>query len=405
MSTTGAGTSQVPPDVEQSTSPGTTVVSMGTGPTETAGPDARNDRRADVDSKMALVAALLQECGCDGLLILEQDNLAWLTSGAIARGILDPRELPAVYCNGDARWLLSSNVDSQRMFDEEIDALGFQLKEWPYHWGREQLLADLCQNRKVACDVPHGECIVVGEQVRRLRRKLTVYEQACLQAVGTIVTHAVEATCRTMEPGLSEREMAAQVSHRMMHRGAQVLHVGIGVDGRPRRYRQHGYTGAILSRHAVVSATGEKYGVCATATRAVAFGETDPDFRKDHNAVCKVAATYLASTWPEAVPREILLAGRRIYLLAGYEHEWMLAPQGFVTGRAAVELPLLPQTEELFQASWVVTWTPSAGAARGGDTYLITDQGPKLMTPTEVWPLKRIRVQGAEFVHPDILQR
>ena len=49
--------------------------------------------------------------------------------------------------------------------------------------------------------------------------------------------------------------------------------------------------------------------------------------------------------------------------------------------------------------------TPSAGAARGGDTYLITEQGPRLITPTEVWPLKRIRVQGAEFVHPDILQR
>jgi hypothetical protein len=118
-----------------------------------------------------------------------------------------------------------------------------------------------------------------------------------------------------------------------------------------------------------------------------------------------VAATYLASTWSDAVPREILLAGRRIYLLSGFEHEWMLAPQGFVTGRAVVELPLLPQTEELFQPGWAVTWTPSAGAARGGDTYLITEQGPRLITPTEVWPLKRIRVQGAEFVHPDILQR
>jgi hypothetical protein len=185
----------------------------------------------------------------------------------------------------------------------------------------------------------------------------------------------------------------------------QALHVSVAVDGRSRRYRQHGYTSTALERCGVVSATGRKYGLCATATRALSFGEIDPDFRKEHNAVCKVNATYLASTWPDAVPREILMAGRRIYLLSGFEHEWMLAPQGFVTGRSPIELSLFPQTEELFQPGWAVTWTASAGAARGGDTYLISEEGPRLVTPTEAWPLKRIRVQGAEFVHPDILQR
>jgi hypothetical protein len=35
----------------------------------------------------------------------------------------------------------------------------------------------------------------------------------------------------------------------------------------------------------------------------------------------------------------------------------------------------------------------------------VTEAGPRLTTPTEVWPLKRIRVQGADFVRPDLLQR
>jgi hypothetical protein len=66
---------------------------------------------------------------------------------------------------------------------------------------------------------------------------------------------------------------------------------------------------------------------------------------------------------------------------------------------------LTPQTEELFQPDWCVTWNASAGAACSCDTFLITEQGPKIITPTEVWPLKRIRIQGAEFVRPDVLQR
>ena len=86
---------------------------------------AVSDRRADIDAKMASVAALLQETKCEGLLLLEPENFAWLTSGAVARGQLDATEVPAIYCNGEARWVLSSNVDSQRLFDEEIDGLGF----------------------------------------------------------------------------------------------------------------------------------------------------------------------------------------------------------------------------------------------------------------------------------------
>src|SRR5690349_9819727 len=85
-----------------------------------------SDRRADVDAKQTQVAALLNEAKCEGLLVLEPENFAWLSSGGSARGILDDAELPALYFSQEGRWALSSNVDSQRLFDEELDGLGFQ---------------------------------------------------------------------------------------------------------------------------------------------------------------------------------------------------------------------------------------------------------------------------------------
>jgi Xaa-Pro aminopeptidase len=367
--------------------------------------DAPSDRRADIDAKMGLVASLLQEAGCEGLLLLEPENFAWLTAGAKSRGVLDPAALPALYCNGEHRWVVASNVESQRLFDEELDGLGFQLKEWPWHWGRDQLLADLCQNRKVACDGHWGGLPSVGDRLRQLRRRLSRYEQACLRALGQVVSHALEATCRTLTPAETEREVAGQVSHRLLHRGAQAVYVGVAADARSQPYRAHGFTPAPIRQYAVVTATARKYGLHATASRSVCFGEAPEPFRQGHNAVCRVGAAYLASTWSDAVPREVLLTGRRIYLLSGFEHEWLLCPQGHVTGRAPVELALTPQTAELLQPGWAVTWHASAGPASGQDTFLVTEQGPKTITPTEVWPLKRIRIQGAEFVRPDILQR
>ncbi len=227
----------------------------------------------------------------------------------------------------------------------------------------------------------------------------------CYYALGPIVSHALEATCRTMTTGETEREVAGQLSHRLLHRGAVPLAIEVAADGRSRRYRQCGFTALSIRRYAVLTVTARKYGLWATASRSVNFGEPDASFRKEHDGACKVSATYIASTWPDAVPRQILSTGRHVYQLSGFEHEWRLCPQGHVTGRRPVELNLTPRTEELFQASWAVAWHASTGAAFSGDTFIITDQGPRLVTPTEMWPLKRIRVQGADFFRPDVLAR
>ncbi len=317
----------------------------------------------------------------------------------------DPATYPAAYCNGDARWLFTSNVDSQRQFDEELDGLGFQLKEWPWHLGREQLIADLCQNRRVACDRALEGMRLVSGEVRRFRLILTPYEQACHRALGAVVAHALEATCRTLKVNDTEREVSGQLSHRLMHRGAIPLHIGVAADGRSRLYRNYSFTGTPVRHYAVLTATARKYGLTVTAGRVVCFGDPDEELRREHNAVCRVSASFLASTWPDAVPREILAAARRIYQISGYEHEWLLCPQGHVTGRLAVEVPITPQTEELFQPGMAVTWHASAGGTESCDTFLITDQGPKALTPSEGWPLKRIRIQGAELIRPDVLQR
>jgi hypothetical protein len=35
----------------------------------------------------------------------------------------------------------------------------------------------------------------------------------------------------------------------------------------------------------------------------------------------------------------------------------------------------------------------------------LSEEGPRTLTAVESWPLKRIRIQGAEFVRPDVLIR
>jgi Xaa-Pro aminopeptidase len=367
--------------------------------------ESSSDRRADVDAKQAQMAELLTRTGCEGLLVLDQANLAWLSAGGAARSVLDPEELPVLYFTPGQRWLIVCNVDSQRMFDEELDQLGFLLKEWPWTWRREQVLADLCMGRRLAADAPFPEAQLVSEQLRGLRRVQSAYERACCRLLGQIVSHAVEATCRGASLGDTERELAGQVGHRLLRRGALPVAISVTADGRARTYRRHGFTSAPIQTSATLSVTARKYGLHATCSRTFSFGPAEETLKKEHLTACRVAATYAAGSWPNAMPKELLGAARRIYNSQGFEHEWQLAPQGFVTGRAPVEKPLEPELGDLLAANWAVTWTPTVGAAACWNTYLLLENGPLLLTPTENWPLVGVRISGQQVDCPNILEK
>jgi hypothetical protein len=179
----------------------------------------------------------------------------------------------------------------------------------------------------------------------------------------------------------------------------------VAADSRPRVYRQGSFTATPVRQSCLVLAAARKYGLCAMASRTVSFGQPEATLRKEYDAACRVSASYMAGSWPDAMPRQILNTARRVYQAADFEHEWLLAPQGHVTGRAPVELAITPQTEDVLQNHWAVTWTATVGAAASCDTFLITEEGPRPLTPVENWPLKRIRIQGADFLRPDVLVR
>ena len=254
-------------------------------------------------------------------------------------------------------------------------------------------------------DRPLGNCKVLSDPLRRLRCRLTPYERACYESLGAIVSHALEATGRTLAKGEPEREVAGQISHRLLHRGAVALQVGIAADGRRRAYRQPTFTGISHSRQLHTVRRGPGVRSVRQASRSISFGQPDAEFRREHDATCKISAAYIAgSSRRRAAANPAVRPGASFQML-GYEHEWLLCPQGHITGWVPVEKMLAPQTEELLEANLAVSWQVGVGTAMSSDTFLLSEDGPKLVTPIENWPVKHIRIQGAEFFRPDILVR
>jgi Xaa-Pro dipeptidase len=369
-------------------------------------PDPVSERAADLALKHDYLLAMLRSGGFEGLLVLEPANFAWLTAGAEAKGVLDAGDHPCLYFQGPQRWLICCNTDTQRLFDEELDGLGFHLKEWPWHWGRAQLLADLCHGKKIASDARFGECTNIGPWFTESRRTLTAWEQTRLRELGKTIAHALEATCRNLERGQSEEEVAGQVSHRLIHHGVEPLTLEVMADGRGHRYRRGGTTSAKIARTCMIQTTARKWGLHATASRTVAFSPLDETVRREHEIACRTTTVQIAHSVANAKVADILSLGERILTLNGLEFEWRLAPIGWLTGYAAVEKNFVPtDTEMILNVGQAIVWPGRVASAANADTILITDAGPQVVTPPEGWPVKRIRLGSATVDRPDILVR
>jgi len=362
-------------------------------------------RRLDVDSKQHLVAQLLHDTECEGLLVLHPPNFRWLTSGAQPIGLYGRDEVPALYFGPSQRWLVASATDSPRLFAEDLDGLGFMLKEWHWTAGREQMLADLVFGRKVACDLAFRECKFTGTFFASGRRRLTTYEADRLVELGQLVTHAVEAAARHFEWGDSEEEVAGHLAHRLLRHGVEPVALQVTGDGRGRAFRRRAYLGEPVGRWGVLQATGRKFGLHATVARTVFRQAPDPAERDEFEMALRCRVAHLATSKvgdPVGVAFE---TGKAVLRPTAHEHEWRAAAPVCLTGREPSEGVFLPAAQDRWARGWAAVWQERVGAAAVVDTYVLNEDGWRAATPAGDWPVRRASSQGRAFELPDLLVR
>ena len=222
-------------------------------------------------------------------------HVAWFTGGLNVRGLIADTERPGVYTNGRQRWLVCSNVDTQRLFDEELDRLGFQLKEWQWATGRAVLLGELVAGKKVAADRPFPNMPLVNDRLRPELRPLAGVRAGAVPRPGPVVAHAVEATARNIGRGRDRGgDRRAGGAPAVPPRGGGG---GRQRDGRRpgrRKFRRAGFTAAAgRARTCVIQATGTRDGLYVTARRTVCFGP--PERRRSARSTTRrvrLAAVY-----------------------------------------------------------------------------------------------------------------
>lgn len=363
------------------------------------------DRYEDVERKQAQIASFLVRKRYDALLLRQPCNFAWFTSGADCPRHAGTDPAAALFITPDARVVIADNVDSGQLFDKQLGGLGMQLKQRPWHAGRNGLLDDLCRGRSVACDMPQTGATDESAEIAALRLPLTVLECERLRKLGAIAAHAVEATARHLEPGQTEAEIAGQLAHRLLRHEAHPVRLRAVADGRGMTYRHWNFGDHPLRRWCFLSATVCRWGLHCSVTRSVAFGSPPDDLLIAIQQAGMLEATgmfFSQAGWPLSTVWQKV---HRIYEKAGIGEEWQAADQADVLGYRASEVQLVPSSGFTLLPRMALHWHPTVGPAQVGDTMLVTETGYEPVTPPSDWPALSVSVKGKAVSLPDILVR
>ncbi|HEV3122730.1 MAG TPA: M24 family metallopeptidase, partial [Isosphaeraceae bacterium] len=305
------------------------------------GDEALTERRQDVEEKHRRVVDLLDAAGYDALVLGRADSVAWFTAGGdLGQALYSEQSAVLLFITRHVRAVITDNVHSARVFEEELAGLGFQLKERAWHDNPEQIVSELGHGKRVASDNGLFNWPNELERLRPLRLALTKLERQRLRQLGRTLTQAVEATCRNFDPGETEADVAGHLAHRLIREGVVPIDLRVASDDRLTRYRQPIFKAAPIHNRAIIAVTGRRHGLCASVTRIVSFGPVDPELRAAHQLATMVDATYIFFSRPGETVVGVYRRARRIYEKFDHPHEWTLDYQGFLVGYSPREVML-----------------------------------------------------------------
>jgi Xaa-Pro aminopeptidase len=366
------------------------------------------DRQQEVETKLSRVRAYLAETGVEGLLLGTHAGFAWITGGGRNHvSTTTERGVGGVLVTPESALLLADNIERGRLEEEELAGLSLEAVEFP--WWSGSVAAEA--TRRVPAERLVADVLVPGARTlsaadgMRLRNPLLAPEIERYRAQGVEVGVALTHAAFHLRPGLSEHQIAGLLAGTLTDFGITPGVVLVAADERVSTRRHPLPTDKRLERYVMLVVGSRREGLNVSATRLVHFGPVPEELRRRHLACARVDAAYLAATDPGAPFAEIFAAGQAAYAAEGFPDEWQHHHQGGPTGYAGRDTRVTPTTPGAAQLHQAFAWNPSIAGVKSEDTFLTTEGGLELLSPTPDLPEVEVEAAGRRFRRPGILER
>ena len=360
---------------------------------------------AELDAKHEKLVEWLNAQGLAGVLIRRNENVAWVTGGAVELRVLTPCETGVASLLVTAvgkRYYFTTENEAPRLRDEEFGALDFEPVLFPWWADDTNAAAEKLAGGPLGSDTPGARLTLVN--LAPLRAALSETEIARYRWLGAETADATVEALHEVEPGLSEYDLESITAAGLLRRGILPSVYLYAVDDRILKYKHAVARGKRLKEYAMLNLCSRKWGLAISITRFVHFGALPAELAHRFEAAAQVNAALLNATRVGATSAGLFKVAQDAYAAQGFPGEERFHHQGGPTGYGEREWVATPQGTEVVVNSQAFAWNPSIRGGKTEDTVLLRDGVIENLTATPTLPvLADAIVEGSTYTAAGVL--
>lgn len=361
---------------------------------------------AELDAKHEKLVEWLRAHRLAGVLIRRNENVAWLTGGAVELRVLTPGETGVaslLVTAAGKRYYFTTENEAPRLHDEEFGALDFEPVIFPWYADDTIAAAAKLTGGSLGSDTP-GEGLT-QVNLYPLRAALSESEVARYRWLGAETAAATAESLHQVEPGLSEYDLEAITAANLLRRGILPSVYLFAVDDRIYKYKHAVARGARLKQYAMLNLCSRKWGLAISITRFLHFGELPGELVARFKSAAQVNAALMDATRVGATSAELFRVAQAAYSAEGFPGEERFHHQGGPTGYGEREWVATPNGTQIVVNNQAFAWNPSIRGGKAEDTVILRDGVIEWLTATPELPVINASVNGRIYPAAGVLMK
>jgi Xaa-Pro dipeptidase len=360
---------------------------------------------AELNAKHEQLVEWLKGRGLAGVLIRRNENVAWLTGGAVELRVLTPGETGVaslLVTSAGKRYYFTTENEAPRLNDEEFGALDFEPILFPW-WADDTVAAAArLAGGSLGADAPGAGLTLVN--LYPMRAALSESEIVRYRWLGAETAAATVEALHEVEPGLSEYDLEAITAAGLIRRGILPSVALYAVDERILKYKHAVPRGRRLKQYGMLNLCSRKWGLAISITRFIHFGALPEELGARFNSAAQVNAALLNASRAGATSAELFRVAQAAYSAERFPGEERFHHQGGPTGYGEREWVATPEGTEVVVDNQAFAWNPSIRGGKVEDTVILCDGVIENLTATPELPmLTDAVVEGSTYAAAGVL--
>lgn len=363
-------------------------------------------RKEEIEIKVKRLQNAMEAVGLDAVMITKSNNFAWITAGAsnIITRYSEVGATTVVVTREGARYILVNVIEEPRVREEEqIEELGFVVKSQPWYENNNlEFIKDIIGNGKYGSDIPFTGASDAGHLIERCQYSLTDNDIARYLYLGETFSKALEECLADVRPGDMELDIAGRINEKLWKYDIDPVLFLVAGDERILKYRHCIPTENRIRERLMVSCNGRYKGLVTKTTRFVSF-KNDTAFLEQYEATLDIENQMIAATvagTDDIVPHRL---AKELYAQKGYPDMWKVHHQGGPQGYSNGYYLVTEENHGVVQRNQCYCYNPSITGTKTEDGFIVTDEGPLMITKPVLFPKMELEINGTKVERPGVL--